>query len=736
MQFESRKTSLMILILPFLLSFLSPVVSSSYAQDASEGKTPWETWDLDNEGLYIDCESESEGISGCDYTFPWGGNDMMQFKEYYTFDALKSRMDRIAADNPEFIQYHEGLNGGENDRGQFTNADTYKGWHYNNEVPWVKITADVEGGETNEFNGDSGNYADRPDVMIVGNHHAREWMSHTTPMMFLETVAYYYNGGPVDNDGDGRLDEDPWGDADGDGLVDDDGDCLALAPEYQDSNGDGKACNPGDFGVDEDWSEVELTNIINNREIYLIPLLNSDGFIYDMEIFCPAPAWESCPSGGWRKNLRNNGPEPLPDPNEQVDEDCDGVDLNRNYQFEWGWPLGATVPLIPGSCTPAEDERAGITNNDVYTGPYDTKDDDGDGRLNEDNVDGEDDDNDGLTDEDPAGGNSEPETKFIQDMTEMNDDDGDGASDYKATLTYHSYSELVLYPWGHCTGCETTDHEQLVWHGDQMAEMTDYTNMQSSDLYPTTGDFCDWHYGVHGSYCYTMEIGTAFHQHEDDIDHIAVRNNGIAIYMADIADNPRERANFGLKDVYRNQYLQKADDVLVPEAGSIPIEMCLDNEFSVDYDMDKSHVMYRMVKPSRQQSDYGAREWYTQSWSMAKFSPVEEESCQLLNESGEGYKIIANIPIDNDETGYLHYKSMVSTLGGSLKIEYPPNSQYYEIKMDYRAPYGTIFGSVMLFMTVAFFVWGGLGVCLRMMVDDNSTGEAILEAEYVEEASS
>ena len=62
----------------------------------------------------------------------------------------------------------------------------------------------------------------------------------------------------------------------------------------------------------------------------------------------------------------------------------------------------------------------------------------------------------------------------------MNDDDGDGASDYKATLTYHSYSELVLYPWGHCTGCQTVDHDQLVYHGDQMAEMTDYTNMQSS----------------------------------------------------------------------------------------------------------------------------------------------------------------------------------------------------------------------------------------------------------------
>ena len=59
-------------------------------------------------------------------------------------------------------------------------------------------------------------------------------------------------------------------------------------------------------------------------------------------------------------------------------------------------------------------------------------------------MDGKDDDGDGLLDEDWLGGNSEPETKFIQDMTEMNDDDGDGASDYKATLTYHSYSNWYI----------------------------------------------------------------------------------------------------------------------------------------------------------------------------------------------------------------------------------------------------------------------------------------------------
>ena len=764
MRFESRKTSLTILLLPFLLSFLSPVVSASVSSDVSvqddDGMDPLDIWDLDDEGKYVDCDefvnSAGELEVGCEYVFPWGGDEMMQFKEYYTFETIRSRMMRIAADNPDIIQFHEGLNGGVNARGETTTADTYEGWHYGHSSPWLKITKDVEDGEYNAFNGDTGNYADRPDIMIVGNHHAREWMSHTTPMLFLETVAYYYGGGPVDNDGDAAywqsngiddnndgviddpfegFDEDPWGDADGDGEVDDDGDCLALEPKYQDSNGDGKPCNPGDFGVDEDFSEVELTNLINSREIYLIPLLNTDGFIYDQTVFCPAPSWESCPSGGWRKNLRNNGPEPLPDPNEQVDEDCDGVDLNRNYQFEWGWPLGATVPLIPGTCTPAEDERAGITNNDVYTGPYDTTDNDGDGLVNEDNVDGEDDDNDGQTDEDWAGGNSEPETKFIQDMTEMNDDDGDGASDYKATLTYHSYSELVLYPWGHCTGCQTTDHDQLVYHGDQMAIMTDYTNMQSSDLYPTTGDFCDWHYGVHGSYCYTMEIGTAFHQHEDDIDHIAVRNNGIAFYMTKIADNPRERADLAIENIPKNQYLQKPLEVEIPSSGSIPIEMCLNTAFAINLEVDKSHIMYRMEKLTRQRSDFGPRELSEGTWKMSPFTVVEDSSCDLLNSSGVGYKVVSDIPIRDDESGTLYYKAMVSTLGGTQKIEYPANSGIYQIKVDYRAPYGTIFGSVMLFVTVAVFVWGGLGVCLRMMMEDQSEIEGILDAEFVEEAS-
>ena len=141
---------------------------------------------------------------------------------------------------------------------------------------------------TTLFVGDNGNYPERHDVMIVGNHHAREWMSYQVPMLQLEVIAFSYNNIGYDNDGDGLVDEDSWGDTNGDGILDDDGDCLALATEYQDSNGDGVNCGPGDHGVDEDYSEQWITDLVNAREIYIIPMLNVDGNIYDREVFLPS----------------------------------------------------------------------------------------------------------------------------------------------------------------------------------------------------------------------------------------------------------------------------------------------------------------------------------------------------------------------------------------------------------------------------------------------------------------
>ena len=688
---------------------LTGSISTANQDDPPSGLSPEDIWSDDY----------------ANHVHPWGGDDRIQFKAYHDYFTMRDRMMELAeqdyvyqGQSVSIMSFHEGLNGGTNARGVEMTANSYEGHFYSHPSPWLKITGGgeelngVDGGECNDFVGDCGNYDDIPDVQMIGNFHAREWMSYEVPMMFLETIAHYYGMAGIDNDGDGSIDEDTWGDSDGDGQLDDDGDCLSLASNFQDSNGDGTPCGPGDLGVDEDFSEQQITDLVNNREIYLVPMLNVDGNRYDREVFCGEDAW-NCESAGWRKNLRDNGVEgvtPIPDMDEEIDDSCDGVDLNRNFQYEWGAPLGATGPLLPGMC------YAGGPNNDVYNGPVDDTDNDGDGQINEDHVDGNDDDADGVTDEDWWGGNSEPETLFVQDLTEMNDDDNNGASDFKATLSWHSYSELVLYPWGHCTDCETPDHDALIYHGDKMAEMTQYANIQSSDLYPTTGDYCDWQYGVHDSFCYTIEIGTAFHQQPDDVNHIAVRNVGIPFYMLEISDNPRERAALGVQEF---QWIIDSDDLEIPESGPIPILMCIDPVFPLTTNDTLTHVMWRTVKPTRQQSDFGPKEWVEEEWHMTGFEETGQ-NC-TLNENGTGFLIVANLPVPEDFSGKLHYKSMLGTRDGTFPFSYPkPEGTYEEINIAYRAPYGNPILAFLLFCLVAGTVWGSLGLAIKKM---NESGE-------------
>jgi murein tripeptide amidase MpaA len=97
----------------------------------------------------------------------------------------------------------------------------------------------------------------------------------------------------------------------------------------------------------------------------------------------------------WRKNRR-----PSPDP---ASPTCDGVDLNRNADFVWGALRGQT------SCSPCA-----IT----YCGPS---------------------------------AFSEPESRNIKHLLDT--------QRFVAFLDVHSYSELVMYPWGHAP-TQTTDPTQ------------------------------------------------------------------------------------------------------------------------------------------------------------------------------------------------------------------------------------------------------------------------------------
>jgi carboxypeptidase T len=74
--------------------------------------------------------------------------------------------------------------------------------------------------------------------------------------------------------------------------------------------------------LDNYGTNPEATYLVNNREIFFVPVANPDGYVYNQT---------TNPNGGgfWRKNRRNNGT-------------CYGVDLNRNYNYGWGNNSGSS----------------------------------------------------------------------------------------------------------------------------------------------------------------------------------------------------------------------------------------------------------------------------------------------------------------------------------------------------------------------------------------------------------
>ena len=132
----------------------------------------------------------------------------------------------------------------------------------------------------------------------------------------------------------------------------------------------------------------------------------------------------------WRKNIRDNNA------NGQLDSDSyDGVDPNRNY----GWHFGGS-----GS--------SGSPGNDTYHGPF---------------------------------AFSEPEIQAMKNMVESHH--------FVAGITYHSYSELVLYPYGYDVSRIAPDNDALAELAIQMANTIPaaggghYTPQISAALYAASG---------------------------------------------------------------------------------------------------------------------------------------------------------------------------------------------------------------------------------------------------------
>ncbi|MFB0518451.1 MAG: M14 family metallopeptidase, partial [Acidobacteriota bacterium] len=211
------------------------------------------------------------------------------------------------------------------------------------------------------------------EVLLVGCHHAREWLTVEVPYYIAQYLVEQYDVDP------------------------------------------------------------EIKRMVDNSEVWIVPLLNPDGLEYSIHTF----RW-------WRKNRRDNGDRSF------------GVDLNRNYSYMWSF----------------DDEGSSPNGwSQVYRG------------------------------QSPI---SEPETDalsmlFIQ-------------REFQAAISYHTYSELILYPWGY-TAEPTLDQELMHYLATTMSDLMKGVNNRyyqpkqaSVGLYTTNGSFIDFAYGYYNIPAFCIEM--------------------------------------------------------------------------------------------------------------------------------------------------------------------------------------------------------------------------------------
>lgn len=242
------------------------------------------------------------------------------------------------------------------------------------------------------------------EVIFLGCHHAREWISVEVPFLLAKYLAQNYSTNP------------------------------------------------------------QVLEMVNRSEIWIVPLVNPDGLHYSIHFY-----------RYWRKNRRHN------------DDSSYGVDLNRNYDYKWGYDNKGSSPQ---------------PSSNVYRGtsPF-----------------------------------SEPETKSIRDLFSI--------KNFRALVSYHNYSQIILYPWGY-TAQPSPQDEFLENMAAQMSILMKpvsgrvYSYGQAGkSLYLTNGDTTDWALGVHNIPSFTIELPPVdilhggFFNSEDDIHNIFQENLPAALYL-------------------------------------------------------------------------------------------------------------------------------------------------------------------------------------------------------------
>lgn len=265
-------------------------------------------------------------------------------------------------------------------------------------------------------------------------------------------------------------------------------------------------------GLDEDEPEALFVGMYHAREhltvemlLYLLHLLADNygvagqdqitGLVDSREIYL---IFELNPDGGefdiasgsyqyWRKNRQPNGGSAYI-----------GTDLNRNHSYKWAC-CGGSSP------NPASETYHGVA---------------------------------------PA---SAPEVAAMERF--VNSRVIGGRQQIAVAITFHTYSELILWPYGYTfdelpPDMWPDDHTVFVALGQAMAASNGYQPMQASSLYTTDGDFVDWAYGRHRIFAFTFEMypssfgGEGFYPPASVIAAQTARNRDAVLYLLENAGCP------------------------------------------------------------------------------------------------------------------------------------------------------------------------------------------------------
>lgn len=132
---------------------------------------------------------------------------------------------------------------------------------------------------------------------------------------------------------------------------------------------------------------------------------------------------------------------------------------------------------------------------------------------------------------------SEPETQTVRDLVLR--------ERFNLLISYHSYSELILYPWGY-TNDPAPDRDKLRAIAQKFSELTKLSLTDSAYrfgqpgelLYLSTGTTDDWSYDALRIPSFTFEVGGSFAPSCSSLETIWQRNLKPMLYALQIVNDP------------------------------------------------------------------------------------------------------------------------------------------------------------------------------------------------------